>query len=104
MNSAGLAVWRFQRSLFFASFVSNGLLRIDSRAFKDLGVIRRSRPRLKEGREPEFLAISNRPRTSMFAPAPTYVTPIEFPIRVNDWLAMLEPTFPPRHAEREVLP
>ena len=71
MNSAGLAVRRFHRSLFFASFVSNGLLRIDSRVFKDLGVIRRYWPRLKEGREPELLAISNRPRTSMFAPAPT---------------------------------
>ena len=36
MNSAGLVMLRFRRFFFFVSLVSDGLLRFDSRHFKDL--------------------------------------------------------------------
>ena len=71
MKSADLAMPRFRRSFFLAAVVSDGLLRSGSRHFNDLGDVRQSRPRTNGDRESERTAISNRPKTSTFEPAPT---------------------------------
>jgi len=47
MNSAGLIMLPIRRSFFFASLVSDCLLRFNSRHFKDLHGIWQSRPGAK---------------------------------------------------------